>query len=137
MAAQLRNCRQELLRLYRFQREMVREHARQGGIPANRISEVRLAIDPTSGREMRICATNGKPEPIHFTAIRHRSGWPLRSSRSLLAATLALLSGGFQLAVTLSVYLRLFRPATMSLGVTSIRFERKPLRTRISSRPRW
>jgi len=28
--------------------EMVREHARQGGFPANRISEVRLVIDPTS-----------------------------------------------------------------------------------------
>jgi hypothetical protein len=28
--------------------EMVREHAKQGGFPANRISEVRLIIDPTS-----------------------------------------------------------------------------------------
>jgi hypothetical protein len=28
--------------------EMVREHARQGGFPANRISEVKLTIDPTS-----------------------------------------------------------------------------------------
>jgi hypothetical protein len=28
--------------------EMVREHARQGGFPANRVSEVRLMIDPTS-----------------------------------------------------------------------------------------
>ena len=28
--------------------EMVREHARQGGFSANRISEVRLVIDPTS-----------------------------------------------------------------------------------------
>ena len=28
--------------------EMVREHARQGGFPASRISEVRLLIDPTS-----------------------------------------------------------------------------------------
>jgi hypothetical protein len=28
--------------------EMVREHARQGGFPANRISEVSLVIDPTS-----------------------------------------------------------------------------------------
>ncbi len=27
--------------------EMVREHARQGGFPANRISEVRSVIDPT------------------------------------------------------------------------------------------
>ncbi len=28
--------------------EMVREHAKQGGFPANRISEVKLIIDPTS-----------------------------------------------------------------------------------------
>jgi hypothetical protein len=27
---------------------MVREHARLGGFPANRISEVKLMIDPTS-----------------------------------------------------------------------------------------
>ena len=47
------------------------------------------------------------PEPSYFTAIRHRGGWPLRSSRSLLAATLTLLSGGFQLAVALSVNLDL------------------------------
>jgi len=28
--------------------ELVREHARQGGFPANRISEVKSIIDPTS-----------------------------------------------------------------------------------------
>jgi len=28
--------------------EMIREHARQGGFPANRISEVKRMIDPTS-----------------------------------------------------------------------------------------
>lgn len=28
--------------------EMLREHARQGGFPANRISEVKSAIDPTT-----------------------------------------------------------------------------------------
>lgn len=28
--------------------EMVRKHANQGGFPANRISEVKLVIDPTS-----------------------------------------------------------------------------------------
>ena len=28
--------------------EMVREHARQGGFPANRISEIKTAIDPTT-----------------------------------------------------------------------------------------
>jgi hypothetical protein len=31
--------------------EMVREHAKQGGIPANRISQVKLVIDPTSAEE--------------------------------------------------------------------------------------
>jgi len=28
--------------------EMIREHARQGGFPANRISEVKAMIDPTT-----------------------------------------------------------------------------------------
>ena len=28
--------------------EMVREHAKQGGFPANRISQVRMVIDPTT-----------------------------------------------------------------------------------------
>jgi len=28
--------------------EMIREHARQGGFPANKISEVRTIIDPTT-----------------------------------------------------------------------------------------
>jgi Protein of unknown function (DUF4242) len=28
--------------------EMVREHAKQGGFPANRISEIRAIIDPTT-----------------------------------------------------------------------------------------
>ncbi|MDQ3063659.1 MAG: DUF4242 domain-containing protein [Acidobacteriota bacterium] len=28
--------------------EMIREHAQQGGFPANRISEVRSVIDPTT-----------------------------------------------------------------------------------------
>lgn len=31
--------------------EMVREHARQGGFPANRISEVMTVIDPTTAEE--------------------------------------------------------------------------------------
>ena len=30
--------------------EIVREHARQGGFPANRISEVKAVIDPTTAR---------------------------------------------------------------------------------------
>jgi len=29
--------------------EMVREHARQGGFPANRIAEIKTMIDPTTG----------------------------------------------------------------------------------------
>jgi len=29
--------------------EMVREHARKGGFPVNRVSEVKMMIDPTSG----------------------------------------------------------------------------------------
>jgi hypothetical protein len=29
--------------------EMVRKHAEQGGFPANRISQVRTTIDPTTG----------------------------------------------------------------------------------------
>jgi hypothetical protein len=28
--------------------EMIREHARQGGFPANRVSEIRTVIDPTT-----------------------------------------------------------------------------------------
>jgi cell division inhibitor SulA len=28
--------------------EMIREHAKQGGFPANRISEVKSVIDPTT-----------------------------------------------------------------------------------------
>ncbi len=28
--------------------EMIREHARQGGFPANKISEIRAVIDPTT-----------------------------------------------------------------------------------------
>lgn len=31
--------------------EMVRDHAKQGGFPANRISQVKLVIDPTSAEE--------------------------------------------------------------------------------------
>ncbi|MNT96684.1 hypothetical protein D3C72_2388400 [compost metagenome] len=30
--------------------ELVREHAEQGGFPANRVSEVRGIIDPTTAR---------------------------------------------------------------------------------------
>jgi hypothetical protein len=31
--------------------EMVREHAKQGGFPANKISEVRAGIDPTTAEK--------------------------------------------------------------------------------------
>lgn len=31
--------------------EMVREHARQGGFPANRISEIKTVIDPTTAEK--------------------------------------------------------------------------------------
>src|SRR5713226_10549920 len=33
---------------------MVREHAKQGGFPANRVSEVKRMIDPTSAEARRI-----------------------------------------------------------------------------------
>ena len=32
--------------------EMVREHARQGGFPANRISEIKTTIDPTTSEKL-------------------------------------------------------------------------------------
>jgi cell division inhibitor SulA len=31
--------------------ELAREHARQGGFPANRISEIKTVIDPTTAEE--------------------------------------------------------------------------------------
>ena len=34
--------------------EMVQEHARQGGFPANRISEIKSVIDPTCRRRVNI-----------------------------------------------------------------------------------
>jgi Protein of unknown function (DUF4242) len=33
--------------------EMIREHASQGGFPANRISEIKSVIDPTTAEEKR------------------------------------------------------------------------------------
>jgi len=32
--------------------ELVAEHARQGGFPANRISQIRVGIDPTTGEPL-------------------------------------------------------------------------------------
>ena len=37
--------------------EMIREHARQGGFPANRISEIKTVIDPTTA-ELQSAAGN-------------------------------------------------------------------------------
>jgi len=33
--------------------EMIREHAKQGGFPANRISEIKSMIDPTTAEEKK------------------------------------------------------------------------------------
>jgi len=37
--------------------EMVREHAQQGGLPANRISEIKTVIDPTTAEEKQTTVT--------------------------------------------------------------------------------
>ena len=34
--------------------EMVREHAKQGGFPANRVSEIKSVIDPTTAEPLAI-----------------------------------------------------------------------------------
>jgi hypothetical protein len=34
--------------------EMIREHARQGGFPANRVSEIKSVIDPTTAEQSAI-----------------------------------------------------------------------------------
>jgi hypothetical protein len=34
--------------------DLIREHARQGGFPANRISEVKAVIDPTTAESERV-----------------------------------------------------------------------------------
>jgi cell division inhibitor SulA len=36
--------------------EMVREHARQGGFPANRVSEIRTQMDPTTAETKKSSA---------------------------------------------------------------------------------
>lgn len=38
--------------------EMIREHAKQGGFPANRISEIKSIIDPTTSEEQSRSAGN-------------------------------------------------------------------------------
>ena len=37
--------------------EMVRQHAQQGGFPANRISEIKTVIDPTTAEEKQTTVT--------------------------------------------------------------------------------
>lgn len=37
--------------------EMIREHAKQGGFPANRVSEIKTIIDPTTAEEKEQSAT--------------------------------------------------------------------------------
>ncbi len=37
--------------------EMIREHAQQGGFPANRISEIKTVIDPTTAEEKQTTVT--------------------------------------------------------------------------------
>ena len=54
--------------------EMIREHARQGGFPANRISEVKSIIDPTTARIEVITSRRGgalrshRPAPAQLVA---------------------------------------------------------------------
>jgi hypothetical protein len=38
--------------------EMVRQHASQGGFPANRVSEIKSIIDPTTGEEKSLSVGN-------------------------------------------------------------------------------
>ena len=37
--------------------EMIREHASQGGFPANRVSEIKSIIDPTTAESNELAAT--------------------------------------------------------------------------------
>lgn len=46
---------------------MVREHARQAGLPANKVSEVRTMIDPTTA-----------DDPVELTAIEADQSLPCR-----------------------------------------------------------
>jgi len=41
--------------------EMIREHASQGGFPANRISEIKTTIDPTTAEEQ---SATGKQQSV-------------------------------------------------------------------------
>jgi hypothetical protein len=38
--------------------EMIREHANQGGFPANRVSEIKTMIDPTTAEEQSAVANS-------------------------------------------------------------------------------
>src|SRR5947209_11662927 len=57
---------------------MVREHARQGGFPANRVSEVRTMIDPTTAER---CSAAWRPRCRTHQECSRRP----RESRALLA----------------------------------------------------
>ena len=51
--------------------EMVREHARQGEFPANRVSEVKTIIDPTTAEVQRVVTYRvGKPEQVGYVESR-------------------------------------------------------------------
>lgn len=45
---ELRHRRQSLLHLHRANEAAIKRHANEGGFPANRISEIRTVIDPTT-----------------------------------------------------------------------------------------
>ena len=38
--------------------DLIREHAQQGGFPANRISEIKTVIDPTTAEDKKLSAVN-------------------------------------------------------------------------------
>jgi Nickel responsive protein SCO4226-like len=38
--------------------DLIREHAQQGGFPANRISEIKTVIDPTTAEDKKLTAVN-------------------------------------------------------------------------------
>ena len=48
MGRELRRRRQDLLRYLAKDEEIIKEHAKQSGFPATKITEVRKMIDPTT-----------------------------------------------------------------------------------------
>ena len=57
--------------------EMVREHAARGGFPANRVSEVKTVIDPTTAE------TVGPTNSVHISTVSGQS--PVRNAREFSA----------------------------------------------------